>query len=282
MAALSGRVRTLDLLSEKSPARPYIALVYSPQTEQPARDLQRTLGPALNSRTQIEPVCILDASSVAEIRRTLKRLMESHSQGWRILLNYTGGTKVMAACAVRVFYEKGGRPADASYLDDGGPGGSPRLRFDNGEEHTLRGLDTLDRTSARSRRGWRVEHAGVDGGRSDWHSNVREVLPPLRPIVLGGDDMTFVADGRIALDLAVAALREFEKNQVPHLGNNGSSIHVTACAGMALVRSHAGGSRARAWEESGPGGKKGLAGARIEALDHIACERLWGVGEAAS
>jgi hypothetical protein len=70
-------------------------------------------------------------------------------------------------------------------------------------------------------------------------NGVREVFLPLRPIVLGGDDMTFVADGRIALDLAVAAIREFEKNSVPHLGENGLPVHITACAGVALVRSHA-------------------------------------------
>ena len=70
-------------------------------------------------------------------------------------------------------------------------------------------------------------------------NGAREVFLPLRPIVLGGDDMTFVADGRIALDLAVAALREFEKNPVLHLGKKGDPVRVTACAGVALVRSHA-------------------------------------------
>ncbi|MCS6954357.1 MAG: hypothetical protein RMK57_08585 [Bryobacterales bacterium] len=66
----------------------------------------------------------------------------------------------------------------------------------------------------------------------------RTVYLPLRPIVLGGDDLTFVCDGRIALDLAAAALRSFEQQPVRHLGTEGSDIHLTACAGVAIVRSH--------------------------------------------
>jgi hypothetical protein len=95
------------------------------------------------------------------------------------------------------------------------------------------------------RRGGGGEEVWLEGQPSELsfplrHSySSREVLLPLRPIVLGGDDTTFVADGRIALDLAVAALREFEKNPVLHLGKNGDPVRVTACAGVALVRSHA-------------------------------------------
>lgn len=67
----------------------------------------------------------------------------------------------------------------------------------------------------------------------------RRVLLPVRPILAGGDDLTFVCDGRIALDLAVAALQEFEANQIPHLGENGWDTTLTACAGVALVKAHA-------------------------------------------
>ncbi|NLI82931.1 MAG: hypothetical protein GX443_14755 [Deltaproteobacteria bacterium] len=56
---------------------------------------------------------------------------------------------------------------------------------------------------------------------------------PLRPILLGGDDITFVCDGRIALDLAETALAVFDASNVPHLGK------ITACAGVAIVRVHA-------------------------------------------
>ncbi|NTW87847.1 MAG: hypothetical protein HGB26_01700 [Desulfobulbaceae bacterium] len=57
-------------------------------------------------------------------------------------------------------------------------------------------------------------------------------LLPIRPILLGGDDLTFVCDGRIALDLAETALGVFEHSDISHLGN------ITASAGIAIVRVH--------------------------------------------
>ena len=60
-----------------------------------------------------------------------------------------------------------------------------------------------------------------------------QLFLPIRPILLGGDDMTFVCDGRIALDLAATALAEFEK--ISALDQIGS---VKACAGVALVKTH--------------------------------------------
>ncbi|SFW22826.1 hypothetical protein [Nitrosovibrio sp. Nv17] len=61
-------------------------------------------------------------------------------------------------------------------------------------------------------------------------SNGRIILP-LRPVLLGGDDLTFLCDGRLALDLAETALREFDSD-VSKLGR------VTACAGVAIVPAH--------------------------------------------
>lgn len=55
---------------------------------------------------------------------------------------------------------------------------------------------------------------------------------PIRPILLGGDDLTFVCDGRIALDLAAAALGVFPAQDL----DGGATIG--ACAGVAIVRSH--------------------------------------------
>lgn len=65
------------------------------------------------------------------------------------------------------------------------------------------------------------------------------VFLPFRPVLLGGDDLTFVCDGRIALDLAAAALREFEAHQIPHIGQGGCMRTLSACAGAALVKAHA-------------------------------------------
>lgn len=60
---------------------------------------------------------------------------------------------------------------------------------------------------------------------------------PFRPIVFGGDDVTFVCDGRLGLSLATAYLREFEQQTArARLGKDGGGL--TACAGVAIVKSH--------------------------------------------
>ncbi len=79
----------------------------------------------------------------------------------------------------------------------------------------------------------------------DWrddqvHRRARQtVLLPLRPVLLGGDDLTLLCDGRIALDLAVTAIHEIEGHEIPHLGQDGGYRKLTACAGVALVKAHA-------------------------------------------
>lgn len=65
-------------------------------------------------------------------------------------------------------------------------------------------------------------------------AELRQMYLPIRPILLGGDDLTFVCDGRIALDLATHALTEFE--EAPPLSPIGT---VRSCAGVALVKTHA-------------------------------------------
>ncbi|MGI6618433.1 MAG: hypothetical protein ACOX3Z_01460 [Bacillota bacterium] len=52
---------------------------------------------------------------------------------------------------------------------------------------------------------------------------------PLRPLILGGDDLTFICDGRIAPYLAQKALERFDGVVIPHLGK------WSACAGVAIV-----------------------------------------------
>jgi hypothetical protein len=55
---------------------------------------------------------------------------------------------------------------------------------------------------------------------------------PVRPIVYGGDDLTFVCDGRLGLPLAELYLKKFaeKKVEVP-----GGDFTPTACAGIAIV-----------------------------------------------
>lgn len=74
----------------------------------------------------------------------------------------------------------------------------------------------------------------------DLKSTADQLFLPLRPVLLGGDDLTFLCDGRIALDLAVTALDSFEQKSkeiagLEHLGKE----PLTACAGVAIVNAHA-------------------------------------------
>ncbi|MBD2410388.1 hypothetical protein FACHB389_01405 [Nostoc calcicola FACHB-389] len=55
---------------------------------------------------------------------------------------------------------------------------------------------------------------------------------PFRPLVYGGDDITFICEGRLGLELAALFLREFEKQKV----NDGKPL--TACAGVSVVKTH--------------------------------------------
>lgn len=56
---------------------------------------------------------------------------------------------------------------------------------------------------------------------------------PFRPLVFGGDDVTFVSDGRIGLALTLEYLRRFQHETERLLGER-----LTACAGVAIVKSH--------------------------------------------
>jgi hypothetical protein len=69
-------------------------------------------------------------------------------------------------------------------------------------------------------------HLGFELSRLD-----DRILLPLRPVLLGGDDLTFLCDGRLALHLAELALEAFSVD-IPNLGR------LTACAGVALVPAH--------------------------------------------
>lgn len=56
---------------------------------------------------------------------------------------------------------------------------------------------------------------------------------PIRPLIYGGDDITFVCDGRIGLGLAARYLYEFEQATTKCLGEK-----ITAAAGIAIVKTH--------------------------------------------
>lgn len=58
----------------------------------------------------------------------------------------------------------------------------------------------------------------------------------IRPIVFGGDDVTFVCDGRIGLRLAQLYLDTFGRHQVPNA--EGESRPAVGAAGVAIVKVH--------------------------------------------
>ncbi len=58
---------------------------------------------------------------------------------------------------------------------------------------------------------------------------------PFRPLVFGGDDLTFVCDGRLGLSLTIDYLRRFEKLTANLPDGRGRA---TACAGVAIIKAH--------------------------------------------
>jgi hypothetical protein len=61
--------------------------------------------------------------------------------------------------------------------------------------------------------------------------NGKKIYLPFRPLVYGGDDVTFVCDGRLGLTLATLFLKNFEK-----IVADGKKL--TACAGVSIVKAH--------------------------------------------
>ena len=61
---------------------------------------------------------------------------------------------------------------------------------------------------------------------------LKENYLPFRPLVYGGDDITFVCEGRLGLELAALFIREFEEQHVA----DGEKL--TACAGVCVVKTH--------------------------------------------
>ena len=98
---------------------------------------------------------------------------------------------------------------------------------------------------------------------------------PFRPLVFGGDDVTFVCDGRLGLALAVRYLKAFEaesKELKPQLH---------ACAGIAVVKTHYPFARAYELSEKLAGSAKNYVrqnlGGQASALDwHFAASGLLG------
>lgn len=86
-----------------------------------------------------------------------------------------------------------------------------------------------------------IRHANL-GGNGDLIAKIKLVdgkkdhegyFLPFRPLVFGGDDVTFVCDGRLGISLAIEYLKQFEAQTKAIFGET-----FTACAGIAIVKSH--------------------------------------------
>ncbi len=146
-----GRGQMLVLLVGSNPLPNYlaacalrptsIALVYTEETKEAKDRLRCELTRTLGGNIAFDEPFVPDATCATTVRRVLDPLMRDNGNR-PVLLNYTGGTKVMAAHARLAFYETREKPEDVSYLDEGGKDQSgkdhpPRLRFDDGNSKAL-------------------------------------------------------------------------------------------------------------------------------------------------
>lgn len=66
--------------------------------------------------------------------------------------------------------------------------------------------------------------------------NPRGSFLPFRPLISGGDDITFVCRGDLGISLAAIFLQAFEAAEINGLPEG--SLHPTACAGISIVKLH--------------------------------------------
>jgi len=108
---------------------------------------------------------------------------------------------------------------------------------------------------------------------------------PFRPLVFGGDDLTFVTDGRLGLALAAAYLEAFERAVDQHCkdalviraGIDKYLEGLKACAGVSVVKTHYPFSYAYALAEELCGNAKKKLERKVSALDwHFAMTGLFG------
>jgi len=116
-----------------------VVLLYTPQTKDVAQYLESNFR---EISIDVLPPFAVDG---ADPRSTRDVLMRVEVDNPKTFLNYTGGTKVMAAHARMAFRERGGSDSQASYLDER----EGVLRFDDGYEIHLKDQSDLDLTIER-------------------------------------------------------------------------------------------------------------------------------------
>ena len=107
----------------------------------------------------------------------------------------------------------------------------------------------------------------------------RHRYAPFRPVVFGGDDLTFVTDGRLGLALAAAYLNAFEAAM--NAQSNKDVHDLQACAGVAVVKVHYPFARAYVLADDLCRNAKKFSERKQSALDwHFAATGLFGGVEA--
>jgi len=61
---------------------------------------------------------------------------------------------------------------------------------------------------------------------------------PVRPLIFSGDDVTVVCNGRLGIWFATEMLKNISKSRITDVMPDGSAIPMSACAGVAIVKSH--------------------------------------------
>jgi hypothetical protein len=108
---------------------------------------------------------------------------------------------------------------------------------------------------------------------------IKDKYLPFRPLVYGGDDVTFVCDGRLGLELAAIYLNSFKEQPAA------DGLPLSACAGICVVKAHYPFARAyQLSEQLCKSAKKFVReqkGENLSALDwHLAASGLFGsIGE---
>lgn len=126
-----------------------------------------------------------------------------------------------------------------------------------------------------------IEHPRMDTLRVEFATNPKngDMYLPFRPLVFGGDDVTFVCDGRLGISLAMHYLAAFEREtRQQAIASKLGVIQSTARAGVAIVKSHYPFARAyQLAEELAASAKKARLNREIATLDwHFALSGLHG------
>lgn len=77
----------------------------------------------------------------------------------------------------------------------------------------------------------KLSHHGIE---IDIQEDEGEYILPVRPLVVGGDDTTFVCDGRLGLTMATLYLQAFQQQRL----DDDLNLASHACAGVAIVHNH--------------------------------------------